>query len=112
MFPLNFSGLTLWACYYGHEGGYCAVSILDAAHAALPLSGKLLIAVLQGRQDPIAQHCANAHVPMLGAPNNGVFHDPWQADAQHGGFGTALFAQVNTGFGFVILHWGAFVHKS
>ena len=78
MFPLNFSGWTLWACYYGHEGGYCAVSILDAAHAALPLSGKLLVPILQGRQDPIAEHCADAHVAVSGPADDGVFHYPWQ----------------------------------
>ena len=112
MFPLNFSGLTVFACYYGHKVGYDARLVFDAAHAPLPLSGKLLVPILQGRQDPIAEHCADAHVAVSGPADDSVFHYPWQADAQHGGFGAALFTQVNTGFGFVILHWGAFVHKS
>ena len=91
MFPLNFSGWTLWACYYGHEVGYDALLVLDAAHAPLPLSGKLLVAVEQRWQDPIAEHRAGAHVAVLGAPDNGVFHDARQADAKHRRFGAAFF---------------------
>ena len=102
----------MFVLYYGHKVRYDALLVYDAGHPPLPLGGKLLVAVLEGRQDPIAENCADAHVAVSGPANNGVFHYPWQADAQHGGFGAALFTQVNTGFGFVILHWGAFVHKS
>jgi len=83
MFPLNCNGWTLFACCYGHKVDYDAPLVLDAAHAALPLSGKLLVTVKQGWQDPIAQHGASAHVAMLGPANNGVFHDARKANAKH-----------------------------
>ena len=75
MFPLNFSGLTVFVLYYGHKVGYDALLVFDASHSPLPFSGKLLVAVLEGRQDPIAQHCADAHVAVSGPADDGVFHD-------------------------------------
>ena len=74
MFPLNFSGWTLFVLYYGHKVGYDALLVFDAAHSPLPFSGKLFVAVLQGRQDPIAQHCAHAHIAVPGSADDGVFH--------------------------------------
>lgn len=102
MFPLNFSGWTLFVLCYGHKVGYDSLLVLDAAHASLPLGGKLLVAVKQRWQDPIAEHCAGAHVAMLGAPDNGVFHDARQANAKHGRFGAAFFFEVITWR----FHWG------
>ena len=69
--------------YYGHKVGYDAALVFDAAHAALPLGGKLLVAIQERGQKPVAQHGRDVHVALLGAAGDGILHDPWQRDAKH-----------------------------
>lgn len=111
-FPLNISGLPALVVYYGHKVGYDGALIFDAAHPPLPFGGKLLVAVLQGGQEPVAEHRADVHVPLPGAAHDGGFHDARQADAQHRVLGVALFAELITGL-IVVGHWGCFfVHDA
>jgi len=111
-FPLNISGLPALVVYYGHKVGYDGALVFDTGHPPLPFGGELLVAVLEGRQKPVAEHRADVHVALPGAAHDGGFHDSRQRNAKHRVLGVALFAELITVL-IVVGHWGGFfVHDA
>jgi len=108
MYPRSFSAGRL--CGFVITGIKAGITrlVFDAAHPALPLGGKLFVAVKQGWQDPIAQHGREVHVSLASAADDGVFHDPRERDAKHCVFGIALFLELITGC-VVGFHWGGYL---